>query len=71
MVAEAAAKDPRDEYTSGATAGEWTARRIRKLRVRNRKVSLRSQNVHVVETYRVSHRVRRRGMNRKARSTRA
>ncbi|TFK86937.1 Clavaminate synthase-like protein [Polyporus arcularius HHB13444] len=37
MVAEAAAKDPRDEYTSGATAGEWTARRIRKLRVRNRK----------------------------------
>ncbi|TBU29791.1 Clavaminate synthase-like protein [Dichomitus squalens] len=37
LIADAAAKNPREEFSSGATAGEWTARRIRKLRLRNRK----------------------------------
>ncbi|KAM5535885.1 hypothetical protein V8D89_010503 [Ganoderma adspersum] len=36
-VADAVAKNPREEFSTGATAGEWTARRIRKLRLRNRK----------------------------------
>ncbi|KAI0778816.1 Clavaminate synthase-like protein [Trametes elegans] len=36
-ISEAVAKNPKEEYFSGATAGEWTARRIRKLRLRNRK----------------------------------
>ena len=70
MIAEAAAMNPRDEYTSGATAGEWTARRIKKLRVKNRRVSGLLRSVHVVKTHRVSHRVQRRGMNRKALSIR-
>ena len=37
-IADAAARNPRDEFSTGSTAGEWTARRIRKLRLRNRKV---------------------------------
>ncbi|KAI0354635.1 Clavaminate synthase-like protein [Trametes cingulata] len=37
MIADAVAKNPKEEYNSGATAGEWTSRRIRKLRLRNRK----------------------------------
>ncbi|KAI0368888.1 Clavaminate synthase-like protein [Pilatotrama ljubarskyi] len=36
-IAEAVAKNPKEEYNSGVTAGEWTSRRIRKLRLRNRK----------------------------------
>ncbi|OBZ78816.1 hypothetical protein A0H81_01371 [Grifola frondosa] len=37
MIAEAVAKAPREEFDTGATAAEWVARRIRKLRLRNRK----------------------------------
>ena len=40
VIADAVAKNPKEEFYSGATAGEWTARRIRKLRLRNRKVSI-------------------------------
>ncbi|KAI0334054.1 Clavaminate synthase-like protein [Cubamyces sp. BRFM 1775] len=36
-IADAVAKNPKEEFYGGATAGEWTARRIRKLRLRNRK----------------------------------
>ncbi|KAI0673809.1 Clavaminate synthase-like protein [Trametes maxima] len=36
-IADAVAKNPRDEFNSGTTAAEWTSRRIRKLRLRNRK----------------------------------
>lgn len=39
MIADAVAQNPKEEYNSGATAGEWTSRRIRKLRLRNRRVS--------------------------------
>lgn len=38
-IAESVEKNPKEEYNSGSTAGEWTARRIRKLRLRNRQVS--------------------------------
>ncbi|KAI0756397.1 Clavaminate synthase-like protein [Daedaleopsis nitida] len=37
MIADAATSNPREEYNSGATAGEWTSRRIRKLRLKNRR----------------------------------
>ncbi|OJT09574.1 UPF0676 protein [Trametes pubescens] len=37
MIADAAARNPREEFNTGSTAGEWTSRRIRKLRLRNRR----------------------------------
>ncbi|KAH9932074.1 Clavaminate synthase-like protein [Epithele typhae] len=37
LIAQAATRHPREEFSTGATAGEWTARRIRKLRLKNRK----------------------------------
>ena len=41
QISEAVARDPREEFSTGATEGEWTARRIRKLRLKNRKVRAR------------------------------
>lgn len=38
QIADSVAMNPREEFNTGATAGEWTARRIKKLRLRNRKV---------------------------------
>ncbi|KAI8990676.1 Clavaminate synthase-like protein [Trametes punicea] len=35
-IADAVLENPKAEFYSGATAGEWTARRIKKLRLRNR-----------------------------------
>ncbi|EKM48658.1 uncharacterized protein PHACADRAFT_214711 [Phanerochaete carnosa HHB-10118-sp] len=36
LIAEAAAKVPEGQYETGSTAGEWVARRIRNLRLKNR-----------------------------------
>ena len=39
MIAEAVSKST-ENYETGTTAAEWVARRIRKLRIKNRKASL-------------------------------
>lgn len=38
MIAHAVAKAPEGEFDTGTTSAEWVARRIRKLRLKNRQV---------------------------------
>lgn len=38
LIAAAVTDAPRDEYETGSTSKEWIARRIRKLRIKNRAV---------------------------------
>lgn len=47
MIASAVEKSP-ENFETGSTAGEWVARRIRKLRIKNRKVSDQDSFVHLL-----------------------
>lgn len=38
MIARAVAKAPEGEFDTGTTSADWVARRIRKLRLKNRQV---------------------------------
>ena len=38
LISDAASRAPEGQYETGSTAGEWVARRIRNLRLKNRKV---------------------------------
>jgi len=55
MISDAVAKAPEEEFDTGSTSAEWIARRIRKLRLRNRKgqetwfASMGTENLGVVE----------------------